>query len=57
MKLIRYFKRKRYMQGIGWYINLSGNYVSSHGTMIVSKYDVYQMSDEQFKVLCPYFVL
>lgn len=57
MKLIRYFKRKRYMQSIGWYINLSGNYVSSHGTMIVSKYDVYQMGDEQFKVLCPYFVL
>lgn len=55
MKVVRYLKRRQYLSKIGWYRNVLGDFVSSHGEMIVCWIDVYKMSDIEFRGLCPYF--
>lgn len=55
MRFVRYIRRKRYMLDAGWYRNILGAFVASHGEMVVPMMDIYKMSDTEFLKICPYF--
>lgn len=51
-KIIRYFKRKRYLfKEKGFYKSQSGKFVHPHVMAIVTPKELFNMSDEDFEII------
>ena len=47
-KYIKYYKRIKKLQSLGWYKNMAGGFTESHCMYVISKRELLKMSDKDF---------